>query len=128
MRYLTPQDILAIHAKIIDKTGGSHGVRDLGLLISLSERPKTSFENTELYKSVFEKAAAYFESLVHYHVFVDGNKRTSIVVSARFLFLSGFILVASNEEVEKFVLRVAVEKLSIEKIVAWFKRYSRKIE
>ena len=71
MKYLTPKDILAIHNEIINKTDGSHGIRDVGLLISLTERPKAIFGGKEFYKTVFKKAAVYLESLVKYHVFLD---------------------------------------------------------
>ncbi|MEK7575587.1 MAG: hypothetical protein AAB491_00660 [Patescibacteria group bacterium] len=50
MKYLTPKDILAIHNEVINKTGGSHDIRDVGLLISLTERPKTRFGGKELYE------------------------------------------------------------------------------
>ncbi len=126
MRYLTPQDILVVHSEVIDVTGGSHGIRDIGLLISATERPKSSFGGKELYKSIFEKAAAYLESLASHHVFVDGNKRTAITVSARFLFLNGFELKVSNKELEYFVLRVVVSKLDIAAIAKWLKGNSRK--
>ena len=127
MRYLSPQEILIIHAKIIDETGGLHGIRDTGLLASLSERPKTQYGGKELYQGVFKKTAIYLESIIQYHVFLDGNKRTAISVSARFLFINGYILETNNKELEKFVLRVAIEKLDTEKIAEWFKKNSKKI-
>ncbi len=127
MRYLTGEEILIIHSEIIDETGGMHGVRDAGLLISVIERPKTSFGGKEVYKSVFEKAAAYLESFATYHVFVDGNKRTAIAAAARFLFLNRYNLTTSSKEIEELALRVALRKLSVKEIAAWLKRYSRKI-
>ena len=128
MKYLDSEDILIIHARIIDKTGGSHGIRDIGLLISLGARPKTKFSGKELYKSVLQKAAVYLESLVSYHVFVDGNKRTGIATAARFLFLNGFELVASNRELEKFVLKIATKKLDVDSIAKWIKKHSRRMK
>lgn len=125
MRYLSPQDVLVIHSEIIDATGGLHGIRDLGLLISATERPRASFGGTEAYKSISEKAAVYLESLALCHVFVDGNKRTSIAVSSRFLFINGFELVASNKALENFILRVVTEKLDTPQIAKWFKENSR---
>lgn len=127
MKYLTPQDILVIHARIIEKTGGVDGVRDVGLLISLTERPKTKFGGKELYNNVFKKAATYLESLARYHVFVDGNKRIGITASARFLFLNKYKLTVSNKEMEKFVLSVAVGESDLEIITKWFKQHSKKI-
>ena len=126
MKYLTAEEVLVIHSELIDQTGGLHGVRDVGLLISAAQRPKTGFSGRELYKGVFEKAAAYFESFAKYHVFLDGNKRTALAASARFLFLNGYELTASNVAVEKFTLRVVVRRLNIKIIAAWLTRHARK--
>lgn len=126
MRYLTIQEVLVLNAKMIEATGGSKGVRDIHLLLSLIERPKSSFGGKEMFLTVHEKAAVYLESIAKYHVFLDGNKRTAIVTAARFLFLNGYKLTASNKEVEVFVLRVATEKLPIEDIAEWFKCHAEK--
>jgi len=125
VKYLTAQDILVLHAKVVEQTGGSQGIRDVHLLASLVERPKTSFGGKEMFPSIFEKAATYLESLAKYHVFVDGNKRTAITASARFLFLNGYKLSATNKEVEDFVVRVASEKVELSEIAGWFKNHSR---
>jgi death-on-curing protein len=128
VRYLIATDILVIHAKIIDKTGGLHGVRDVGLLASLLERPKTSFGGQEMYADIFTKAAVYFESLARYHIFIDGNKRTAVMASARFLFLNGYELMATNKQVEKFVIDVVVEKHDLQTIAAWLESRSKRTE
>ena len=125
MKYLTAQDILILHAKVVEQTGGSQGIRDVHLLASLVERSKTSFGGKEMFPSIFEKAATYLESLAKYHVFVDGNKRTAVTASARFLFLNGYKLSATNKEVEDFVVRVASEKVELSEIARWFKNHSR---
>lgn len=117
-----------MHSELIDETGGSHGVRDAGLLISIVEKPKMQFGGKELYKGVFIKAATYLESIAKFHIFIDGNKRTAITASARFLFLNGYELMATNKEVENFVINVVVKKLDLEKIAAWLKKYSSKLK
>jgi death on curing protein len=128
VKYLTPQDILVIHARVIDKTGGSHGVRDTGLLVSLTERPKSSFGGKEVYSDLFQKAAVCLESLIRYHVFIDGNKRTAFVGASRFLFLNGFEFTVSNKEAEDYVLKVAIERYDIEQIAEWLKANSRRVD
>lgn len=125
MNYLSAQDILVLHARIIAKIGGSQGIRDIHLLGSLLERPKTSFGGKEQFPTVFEKTATYLDSLAKYHVFVDGNKRTALAASARFLFINGYKMTVSNEEAEKFILRVATERLEIKEIAAWFHSHSQ---
>ena len=126
MKHLSPQEILVIHARIIDATGGAHGIRDVGLLISATERPKAVFSGKELYPSVFDKAAACFDSLARHHVFVDGNKRTAFAASARFLFLNGYETTVSNKEVEKFVLRAVEQRLEATVIADWLRKHSQK--
>ena len=128
MKYLTAEEILVIHSEIIDETGGMHSVRDIGLLMSIAEKPKSRFGGKELYEGVFQKAAIFLESLVQYHVFIDGNKRTGAVSSARFLFINGYELIATNKELENFVMKIAVDKLDLDTISTWLKKYSRKIK
>ena len=126
MKYLTVQDILVLHALAIDKTGGAHGIGDIGLLHSAVERPKMRFGNKELYEGIFAKASTYFESIARNHLFLDGNKRTAVIATARFLFLNGFELVAANKEVETFTLRIVNERLTIKTIASWLKGHSKK--
>lgn len=59
MRYISAKELLVIHSEIITQTGGMHGVRDIGLLQSIIEKPKASFSRNELYRGIFIKAAAY---------------------------------------------------------------------
>ena len=127
MKYLKAEDVLVIHSEIIDKTGGMHGLRAIALFTSIIEKPKSRFGGKDLYNGVFMKAAVYLEALVQYHVFLDGNKRTGIVTASRFLFLNKYELIASNKEVENFVLRVAVEKLDTPTIATWLKKHSKKL-
>lgn len=124
--YLDSEEILIIHAKIIDATGGAHGVRDMHLLASMAERSRMAFAGKELYPTIFDKAAAYFESAAFHHVFVDGNKRTAIAIAARFLFLNGYELTATNNELEKFVLTAVQEKHELAIVSQWLKRHTEK--
>ena len=128
MRYLSAQELLVIHSEIIDQTGGLHGVRDIGLLQSIVEKPRTRLDKRGLYKGIFLKVAAYLQSLVQYHVFLDGNKRTAIGATARFLFLNGYELKATNKEVESFVLRIVVQKLELPTIVSWLEKHTQKLK
>lgn len=127
MRYLSAQEILVIHSEIIDATGGFHGVRDVGLLESIAEGPKQRFGGEELYKGTFKKAALYLQTLVQYHAFIDGNKRTAAAAAARFLFLNGYEVSATNKELERFVLKVARAKIDLEPITSWIKNHSHKL-
>ncbi len=127
MHYLEGEEVLVLHYEVIEATGGSHGLRELNLFLSIIERPKMAFGGEELYSDVYTKAAAYLESLAKFHVFVDGNKRTSFVAAARFLFLNGYDVTFTSKEVEIFILRVIEKRLDIIAIAAWFKKHVKKL-
>ncbi len=126
MKYLSSEQVLFIHSRLIDTSGGAHGVRDIGLLQSAVERPKATFEGKDLYRDLFHKTAALMESLTNNHPFVDGNKRTAITSSALFLQFNGYILNTSQNKLEKFTLRIATGKASFDDAVEWFKRNSNR--
>lgn len=126
MKYLTPQDILVLHARVLDEIGGLHGVRDVSLLASAAERPKMRFGGKALYKGIFEKAAAYFESLDKNHAFLDGNKRTAVLSTARFLYVNGYEITATNKALETFTIRVITKRFKVPHIAAWLKTNSRR--
>lgn len=124
MNYLTAEQVLFIHARLISETGGDHGVRDLGLLLSAVARPQATFDQQDLYPDLFSKAAAFLESLIGNHAFVDGNKRTAITSAGLYLRLNGYCLTANNEQLESFTLDCAQGLVSLKKMALWFERNS----
>lgn len=122
--YLTAEQVLFIHARLIAETGGMHGVHDLGLLLSAVARPQATFENQELYPGLFTKAAALFESLVGNHPFIDGNKRTAITAAGLFLRINHYRLTASNQQLEDFTLLCAQRMIPLPQVVTWFETHS----
>jgi death on curing protein len=125
VKYLLPEQVLFIHARLIDETGGAHGVRDLGLLLAALARPQATFDGQDLYPDLFTKTAALAESLLQNHPFVDGNKRTGITSAAMFLRVNGYKLTVSNAELEKFTFAVVLEHPAIDEIASWFKNNSQ---
>jgi death on curing protein len=127
VKYLTPQQILAIHDRMIKLFGGSNGLRDLGLLESAAARPQASFDGVDLYETIYDKAAALLHSLLKNHPFVDGNKRTAVASTGIFLKLNGYRLINAHEKELEFALKVENESLSFEDIAGWLNKYSEKI-
>jgi death-on-curing protein len=107
MNYLTAGRILFIHARLIEETGGIHGVRDLGMLLSAIGRPQASFDNHDLYPDLFGKATALMESLIRNHPFVDSNKHTGATAAGLFLRRNGYRLTASNADLVAFTMSIA---------------------
>lgn len=126
MQYLTASDIVFIHDQIIEETGGSLGIREHDLLLSIVEKPQASFGGEELYCGVFDKAAVLYEALCNYRVFIDGNKRTAALVMYRFLAINGYNLTASNKEFEDYTLFIAIHNPDLADIAVWVKEHSRR--
>lgn len=124
MKYLTSEQILFIHSRLIDSTGGTHGIRDIGLLQSAVGRPEATFGGEDLYPDIFHKAAALMESLIKNHSFIDGNKRTAITSTGIFLQMNGHTLKTSQKELEHFTLDMATGKASFNDAVRWFEKYA----
>lgn len=127
MDYLTAEQVLFIHARLISETGVTHGVLDLGLLQSAVARPQATFDGLNLYPDVFSKAAALLESLVGNHAFIDGNKRTAITSAGLFLMINSYRLRADNQQLEAFTLQCAQGLISFEQMVLWLKSHTEKI-
>ena len=107
MILLTVDEIISLHHKLINKTGGSGGIRDVGLLESAVYSTETSFDNIEQYQSVEQKAARLMFSLVNNHAFVDGNKRIGVLAMLVTLELNGVPLKHTQNELIKLGLSVA---------------------
>jgi death-on-curing protein len=124
MNYLGPEQVLFLHARLIEETGGGHGLRDLAQLESAVSRPQATFGGQDLYPDLFAKAAALMDSLIRNHPFVDGNKRTGIAAAALFLVQNSYRLTATNAEVEAFVLRVVKGEPDVAEIAGWLQAHS----
>ena len=125
MIYLTAEQILFLHARLIAETGGSHGLREPDRLLSAVGRPQAIFEGQELYPDIYSKAAALLDSLIRNHPFIDGNKRTAIAAAAIFLRQNGLYLQAEKLELERFTLGAAQAQFTLEQIVTWLRTYTR---
>ncbi|MDP2649918.1 MAG: type II toxin-antitoxin system death-on-curing family toxin [bacterium] len=126
IKYLTVKDALLLHSMAIDESGGSHGLRDLGLLESALARPQATFGGDDLYPTIFLKAGALVHSILRNHAFVDGNKRTSMFSAMTFLELNGYRFDAKQNDVVDFALKVENKRLSVEEIADWLKTHTKK--
>ena len=104
MNYLTTEQVLFLHARLIQETGGSFGVRDIGLLKAAIARSQSTFDGDDLYPDLISKAAALLHSLIENHPYVDGNKRVGITAAGLFLEMNGMRLIASSKELEELAL------------------------
>ena len=119
MRYLTLSEVLELHRRVIEQSGGADGVRDLAGVESAVVQPQMTFGDAELYPSLIDKAAALCFSLVMSHPFVDGNKRIGHAAMETFLILNGHELAAGVDDAESFFLQLASGDVERAELVAW---------
>jgi len=124
IEYLSLDQVLYLHEALIEATGGSAGMRDVGLLESALGRPAASFGGQDLYPSLEAKAAALMHSLVSNHPFVDGNKRVAIAATELFLQANGHIFTADNDALFDFTMACAASQLGREEIRIWIEQHS----
>ncbi len=116
---LTKEQILLLHTQLIETTGGSNGIRDMGLLESALESPFQSFGGEELYPSIQAKAARLCYGLVKNHAMIDGNKRLGCHAMLVFLALNGYEMEYTQKELSDLILDVAVDRKQCGDILQW---------
>ena len=119
MRYLTLRETLALYHRVIDQSGGSRGIRDLGAIESALAQPQMTFGGADLYPTLAEKAAILGFSLIMNHPFIDGNKRLGHAAIEVFLVLNGYEIEASVDEQESVILQVASGEMGREAFTHW---------
>lgn len=98
-RYATVDEVIAVHARLIARFGGSLGIRDRNALESALARPQSGY-----YSDLIEEGAALWESLSQNHPFIDGNKRVAVTVVAAFLSINGYRLRFDDGEAFGFLI------------------------
>ena len=119
MRYISLSEVLELHRRIIEESGGSTGLRDLGGLESAIAQPRMTFGGRDLYPTLIEKAAALCFSLVQNHPFIDGNKRVGHAAMEVMLILNGYEIHASVDDQEQVILELASGDVSRDELVEW---------
>lgn len=122
-RWVSRRAVLAIHQEQLAEHGGSDGVRDEMLLDSALAKPLNVFAYAAE-PDIFQLAASYAFGLARNHPFIDGNKRTALVVSLTFLDLNGWEIVSTKEDVYLTFLHLADGSLSETKLAEWLRSHA----
>lgn len=113
--YVTTADALFFHQLLIERYGGTGGLRDAGALESALHRPQTGY-----YDTLIHEAAALLESLIQNHPFIDGNKRVAFAVTDVFLRINGYRITADSKAIHAALMKLFDEKtLDLEHLVSW---------
>ena len=119
MIILSKEQIILLHEQLIEATGGSHGIRDEGLLESSIFAPFQSYEGEDIYPTVYQKAARLCYGLVKNHAFIDGNKRIGVHAMLVFLSLNNINLTYSQKELYEMILDIASGAQNNEELSEW---------
>lgn len=123
MRYISLSQALELHRRIIEQSGGTPGILNLGALESALLQPRMTFGGEDLYPTLAEKAAALAFSIIRNHPFIDGNKRTGHAAMEVFLILNGHEVWSSVDDAERIILRVASGEMGREQFADWIEAH-----
>ena len=119
MHNLTVEQIIKLHTDLVMASGGSDGIRDMGLLESAVNAPFQSFGGYDIYPTIYEKAARLGFGLTQNHAFIDGNKRIAAHAVLTFLSLNGIEIECTEFELFSLFYKLAASEISFENLVEW---------
>ena len=118
--YPTVDEVISVHARLIARFGGSHGLRDRGALESALARAQCGY-----YTDIIQEAAALWESLSQNHPFLDGNKRVAVTVTAAFLRVNGYRLAFDDNDAFSFLVGLYESgSLRFKELEAWLRQHA----
>ena len=120
--WLTREAVLAIHAQLLARFGGSAGLRDNNMLESALAKPRQLHAYGQ--PNAYGMAAAYAFGIVKNHPFVDGNKRAGFVAAYTFLGINGIDFTAPEEEAVLFTRGLAAGDITLEEYTLWLQKSS----
>ena len=126
MTWLTEEQLIYLHDELIRATGGSQGLRDKNLLQSALYSPLQTFDSSELFPTIQQKAARLACGLTQNHPFVDGNKRIGAHAMLVFLALNDIQLDFTQEELIHIFLDLASNNSDYNTLLIWIRSHGRK--
>lgn len=126
IKYLSKSQVAEINKRLILEYSENEimGIKDHSLLELALNRPRQSVFGEDAYKTIYEKAAALFHSLVKNHAFHNANKRTALTVLVMFLYINEIEFSMGSDKAEDFVVDVANDRLIFKEISEIIRYYS----
>lgn len=121
--FLTLEDILALHDELIQRYGGSSGLRDAGLLEAALAMPQAGFGGRYFHEFPHEMGAAYLFHLVRNHAFIDGNKRVALTCAILFFKINGVPYSITEKEAVELTIAAASGQMDKGAITEFFRRH-----
>lgn len=123
--FLDVEQVMRLHASMIERYGGTEGTRDVGLLQSAVAMPQMAYGGEYLHVDIFEMAAAYLYHIVQNHPFLDGNKRTGAATAIVFLAINDIAIEADEDGLVDLTVAAARGQAGKPEIAMFFRTCSR---
>ena len=121
--YLSVETVLAFHSRALAEYGGMDGLRSRELLESAVFQPQQSAFGEDAYPTFGSKAAAYGFFIAQNQPFIDGNKRTAAASMLAFLYLNGYVLSQTDDEIYDAFVGLGTRALSQGDFFAWAEQH-----
>ena len=118
---LSREQIILLHKQLIERYGGSHGIRDERLLDSALNAPFQSFDGIDFFPTVIDKAVRLCVGLVKNHPFRDGNKRIGAMTLLVMLDINHIHLKTNSTELASVILDLASDRIDADFLLSWVK-------
>ena len=122
MIWVSADDVIALHSKIIKKTGGIDGVRDRSGLEAAVAAPLQSFSGEDFYPTTIDKIARLGYGLAANHAFIDGNKRIGALMTQLLLQWNGYRLVLNRGELADMFIAIDDGYAGEIDLLVWIKK------
>ena len=124
MIWVSAEDVILIHGRIIQTTGGLDGLRDRGGLEAALAAPLQSFDGQDLFPTDLEKIARLGYGLASNHAFVDGNKRIGAMMTQLLLKWNGYQLRLSKGELADMFIAIADGTAREKDLLVWLQQHT----
>ena len=121
--FLTLEDVLALHDELIQRYGGTPGLRDAGLLEAALAMPQAGFANHYFHEFPHEMGAAYLFHLARNHAFIDGNKRVALACAILFFKINRVPYSITEEEAFEITNETASGNMDKGAVTAFFRKH-----
>jgi death on curing protein len=128
IEFLTLEDVLALHDELIQRYGGTPGLRDAGLLEAALAMPQAGFSSQYFHEFPHEMAAAYLFHLARNHAFIDGNKRVALACAILFFKINHVSYSITEEEAVKLTLGTASGNMDKSAVKAFFQKHLKLLD
>ena len=125
MIWITAEDVIMIHSRVIQKSGGLNGLRDRAGLEAAIAAPLQSFDGKDLFPTDIEKIARLGFGLAANHAFVDGNKRIGAMMTQLLLKWNGYQLILAKGDLADMFIAIADGTAKEKDLLSWIKSHIR---